>query len=77
MKFNILKDIVSQSSYFQSPPDPLTLGGVGGGNLRSWKTLKSGEIGIKLGGKIKTSPRYVIDIAGTDLLPLGSWGDSE
>ena len=25
-------------------------------------------------GKISTSPRYVIDITGTDLLSLGSWG---
>ena len=31
MKFDVWKDIVSQSSYFKSRPDPVTLGGVGGG----------------------------------------------
>ena len=36
---------MSQSSNFKSRPDLMTLGGVGGGNLKSWKTLKSGEIG--------------------------------
>ena len=29
---------------------------------------------MKLGGKISTSPRYVIDITGTDLLSLGELG---
>ena len=27
MKFDVWKDIVSQSSYFKSRPDPVTLGG--------------------------------------------------
>ena len=31
---------MSQSPYFKSRPDPVTLGGVGGGNLESWKTLR-------------------------------------
>ena len=31
MKFDVLNDIVSQSSYFKSQPDLMTLGGVGGG----------------------------------------------
>ena len=35
MKFDILKDIVPQSSYFKSQPSPVTLGGPGGGNLKS------------------------------------------
>ena len=33
MKFDIYKEFMSQSSYFKSRPDLLTLGGVGGGNL--------------------------------------------
>ena len=34
---------------------------------------------MKPGGKINTSPRYVIDITKMDLLSLGEmgWGDSE
>ena len=40
MKFDVWNDIVSQSSYFKSRPDLMTLGGVGGGNLKSWKTLR-------------------------------------
>ena len=39
MKFDVWKDIVSQSSYFKSQPDPVTLGGVEG-NLKSWKMLR-------------------------------------
>ena len=31
MKFVVLNDIVSQSSYFKSRPDLMTMGGVGGG----------------------------------------------
>ena len=30
---------MSQSSYFKSRPDLLTLGGARGGNRKSWKTL--------------------------------------
>ena len=39
MKFEVRKNIVSQSPYFKSRPDPVTLGGVGG-DLKSWKTLR-------------------------------------
>ena len=39
MKFDIKRNIVSQSSYFKSRHDPLILGGVGGGNLKYFKTL--------------------------------------
>ena len=38
MKFDVWKDIVSQSSYFRFRLDPVTLRGVGGGGLKSWKT---------------------------------------
>ena len=31
MKFHIWEDLVTQSSYFKSRPDPVSLGGVGGG----------------------------------------------
>ena len=51
MKFVVWKDIVSQSSYSKSRPDLVTLKGVLGGDQKSWKTLKSGGIGMKLGGK--------------------------
>ena len=40
MKFDVWNDIVSQSSYCKSRPDLMTLEGVGGGNLKSWKTLR-------------------------------------
>ena len=43
MKFDVWKDIVSQSSYFESRPDLVTLrgvGGWGGGGLKYWKTLR-------------------------------------
>ena len=33
MKFDIYEEFMSQSSYFRSEPDLLTLGGVGGGNF--------------------------------------------
>ena len=42
---------MSQSSNFKSRPDLVTLGGVGRGKPKTWKTLKSGGIGMKLGGK--------------------------
>ena len=35
MKFDYWKDIVSQSSYFKSRPDPVTLQGVGGGGSKN------------------------------------------
>ena len=43
MKFDVWKDIVSQSYYFKSRPDPVTLWGVGGrgpkilGKRLEWK----------------------------------------
>ena len=40
MKFDIWKGNVSQSSYFKFRPDPVTVGGVARGNLKSWKTLR-------------------------------------
>ena len=40
LKFDVWKDNVFQSSYFKSRPDPVTSGGVGGGKLKSWKTLR-------------------------------------
>ena len=49
------------------------LGGVGR-NLISWKTLRVEGSGWNLLGKISTSPRYVIDITGTDSLSLGELG---
>ena len=36
MKFDVWNDIVSQSSYFKSRPDLMTLGG----NLKAWKMLR-------------------------------------
>ena len=39
MKFDIWKDIMSQSSYFKSRPDPVKVK-FGGRNLNSWKTLR-------------------------------------
>ena len=40
MKFEVRKDIVSQSCYFKSRPDLVSLGGLGGGYLKTWKTLR-------------------------------------
>ena len=41
MKFDVWNDIVSQSSYFKSQPDLMTMGGVrGGGEPKTWKTLR-------------------------------------
>ena len=65
---------MSQSSYFKSQPNPVTWGGVGGGNLEAWKTLRVEGSGRNLVGKINTSPRYLIGITGTDLLSLGELG---
>ena len=62
---------MSQSSYFKSRLDPVTLRGVGGGNLTSWKTLRVEGSVWNLVGKISTSPGYVIDITRTDPLSLG------
>ena len=63
---------MSQSSYFKSRSDLVALGGgVGRGKPKTWKTLKVEGSGLNLVGKISTSPRYMIDITGTDLLSLG------
>ena len=62
MKFDVWKDIVSQSSYSKSRLDPVTLRGVGGRNLKSWKKLRVEGSGSNLMGKINRSVRYVIDI---------------
>jgi len=72
MKFDIKKDIVSQSSYFKSRPDLVTLGGVGRGNPKSWKTLRVEGSGCNLVGKISTSPRLMIEITRTDRSHWGS-----
>ena len=64
---------MSQSSYFKSRPDLLTLGGVAGGNLKSWKTFRvEGSVGNMV-EKMITSLRCVIVVTGTDLLSL-EWG---
>ena len=62
-------------AYLKSRPDPVTLGGMGGGaNLKSWKTLRVERSKQNLAEKISRSPRYVIDITGTDLFCLGELG---
>ena len=66
---------MSESSYFKSRLDPVTLGrGVRGGNLKSWKTLRVEISGWIFVGKISISPRYVIDVTGMDSLSLRDWG---
>ena len=74
IKFKVWKGIMSQSSYFKSRLDPVTLEGIERGDLKSWKTLRVEGSGWNLVGKLSTNPRYVIDITGTDLLSWGSWG---
>ena len=49
----------------------MILGRVGGGNLKSWKTFRVEGLGRNLVRKITTSPIYVIDITGIDLLSFG------
>ena len=44
MKFDIWKNIMSESSNFKSRPD-LVKGKLGGGNLMSWKTLRVEGLG--------------------------------
>ena len=44
------------------------------GVLKSWKTLRVEGSGWNLVGKINKSPRYVMDITGTDPLYLGGVG---
>ena len=67
---------MSQSCYLKSWLDLVTFGGggLGGGNLKSWKTLRLEGSGWNLLGKISTSSRYVSDVTRTDLLCLGEWG---
>ena len=62
---------MSQSCYFKSRPEPVKLGGVGGGSPTILENAYSGGIGMKLGGETSRSPRYGIDIIGTDLFCLG------
>ena len=65
---------MSQSSYFKSRPDLLTLGGVGEGSQKSWKTLRVERSGCNLLGRISTCYRYLIDIIGTVLFTLEELG---
>ena len=78
MKFDICKDIVSQGFYFKSRPDLVIFffggGGLGGGNLKSWKTLRVEGSGWILVGKISTSPRYMIDLTGNGSALFGVVG---
>ena len=67
-----LEGIMSQSSYFKSRPDLLTLGGVGGRNLG--KTLGVEESGWSLVDRISKCPWYVIDGTVLDSLSLGELG---
>ena len=60
MKFDIYK-IFSQSSYFKSRPDLLTLGRVGGGKPEILQNAHECR-------------RYVIDVAGLDPLSLVKLG---
>ena len=68
---------MSQSSYFKCLPNPVTLGELEGGNLKSWKTLGVEGSGSNLVGKISRSLRYMIEIIGTDLICLGTWGEGQ
>ena len=52
MKLDVWKDILSQSSYFKSRPDLVTLGELGGGP-KILENAYTGGIGMKLGGKNK------------------------
>ena len=53
MKFDVWKDIVSQSAYFKSRPDPVTLGGVSrDGIVDTSVTLES-----RRSGSILADPR--------------------
>ena len=66
-------DIVSQSSYFISRPDPATLGGVEEESLKSWATLR---VECNLVGRISKCRRCMIDVTGMDQLSLGELGGS-
>ena len=64
---------MSQSSYFKSRPDLVTLGGVWG-DLKSWKTLRLEGLGETWREKISTSPRYMIDNQNGFALFGVDWG---
>ena len=51
MKFDVWKDIVSQSSHLKSRPDPVKLRGVGGGGPEIFENAWSEGIGVDIGGK--------------------------
>ena len=53
MKFDVWKDIVSNSFHFKSRPDQVTLGGVGMAKSKILENALRGGIGMKLGGKNK------------------------
>jgi len=58
----------------------MTFGLAGGGNVKSWKTLRVQRSGLNWMGKISTSPRYVTEITRTDplsLVELGGGSSSE
>ena len=75
MKLDVWIYIVSQSSYLKILTGSGDIvGSWGRGNLKSWKTLRVEGSGRNLVGKIVTSPRYVIDMTGTDPLSLGELG---
>ena len=75
MKFDVWKDIVSQSCYFKTRPDLVTLGGgVGRRNWISWKTPRIERSGRNFVGRISKCRTYVIDITGLDPLSLGELG---
>ena len=61
---------MSQSSYFKSQPDLLTMGGVGGENWKSWKMLKVEELVGSLVGRISKCRRYVIEVTELDFCSL-------
>ena len=52
MKFEVWKDIVSQSSYFKSRLDPVTLGGVGGETGTLGKCENWGIFILRIGDRI-------------------------
>jgi len=72
MKFEVWKDVLSQSSYSKSRLDLVTLGGIEGGGAKILENAQSGGIGMRLGGENSTSPRYVINITGLDPLFFGA-----
>ena len=76
MKFDIYEGLVSQSPYYKFQSDLVTLGGIGGGNRKSRKTLRVEKSGSNLVGRISKCRRYVIDVTGLDPIFLGELGGS-